>query len=210
MKHFFLFSLLMPLLSFAQPGQINSKVDTVISRYKEGAINEKFVRNSEGRKDGPYVRYTRFGNKYITGQYKDGAPVGTWSYYSSDSSGVLVQTLNFDTKQETFVDSLRVHSLICGPRYFGGNMLEYEYIQSRMRTDFTEAERQLYKGKTFTVTFTIDSISLKPVTIACTDQTLPESFRKKMEAIVADMPAWLPPVCNNKTEVWRFSVPFPF
>lgn len=182
----------------------------VTTYYRGGQLNERYILNSSHQKHGEYVRYTRYGKKYITGTYVNGLPAGTWNYYSSDTTGTLVQTLDFDNHRETFVDSLRVHTIICGPRYFGGNMLQYEYVSYHVKNDFTPEERAAHKGKTYTVSFTIDSVSMKPVMISVDNPDLPEPFRKKLETIVAGMPAWLPPVCKNKSEVWRFSVAMVF
>jgi hypothetical protein len=206
MKH------LVVILAICLSGTLFASGDTthVTTRYKDGKVNEQFVRNKNGEKDGSYIRYTRYGKKYIVGQYADGIPVGIWEFYSSDVNGVLVQKLDFDTHKELFVDSLRVPSLICGPRYFGGNMLEYEYIGRRIRSDFTAAERNQYKGKVLSVNFTIDKVTLKPAFVSCADQTLPKIIQDKMVKIVSEMPAWLPPVCKAGDAVWNFSVPFAF
>ena len=95
---------LLPLFSSAQ--------DTthVVTHYRDGQINDIYRRNSNGEKDGDYIRYTRLGKKYISGHYSNGIPIGIWQFYSSDTSGILVQTLDFDKHKETFVDSNRVHS----------------------------------------------------------------------------------------------------
>lgn len=201
----FLLSLL-PLFLFAQ--QDTTKVET---KYRNGELNEQYSTNKNGVKVGSYTRYTRYGKKYIVGQYDNGMPVGAWEFYSADTNGVLVEKLDFTTHKELFVDSLRVPSLICGPRYFGGNMLKQEYIQNRIKTDFTDAEKEQYKGQTFTVLFVIDDKSFKAVGVSCNDSGLSEDAKKKMEKIVSEMPAWLPPVCGKDKEiVWRFSVAFVF
>ncbi len=182
-----------------------------VTHYRDGKVNEKYIINSKKEKNGEYIRYTRYGKKYISGQYKDGEPVGVWEYFSSDTTGVLVQKLDFDAHKELFVDPLRVHSLICGPRYFGGSMIENEFIAHHIETDFTTEEKTFYHGQSFTVTFTIDSVSLKPVGITVDDQKLPTAFSAKMIAAVSAMPVWLRPVCSEgKNEVWRFSVVFTF
>lgn len=203
MKRLALFLSLAPLLLFAQR-------DTT-TYYSDGLLKEKYLLNKEGNKDGPYTCYSRFGKKYISGQYANGEPAGTWEFFSSDTNAFLVQKLDFTTHKELFVDSLRQPSLICGPRYFGGNFLRQEYIQNRIKTDFTEAEKELLKGQNYTVIFLVDQKTLRPVGASCADTELSETIRKKMEKIVAEMPAWLPPVCGkDKDTVWRFSVAFVF
>lgn len=179
--------------------------------YSDGLLKEKFTLNKEGNKDGSYTCYSRFGKKYISGQYANGAPAGTWDFFSSDTNAILVQKLDFTTRKELFVDSLRQPSLICGPRYFGGNFLRQEYIQDRIKTDFTAAEKEELKGQIYTVTFLIDQKTLRPIGVFCSDTELSEPLRKKMENIVSEMPAWLPPVCGkDKDTVWRFSAAFAF
>lgn len=204
----FLF-LTIPFLAYSQ---IPVKPDTgkVVTYYREGVINESYTLNAKGKKEGAYERNTRYGKKYIRGQYANGNPVGVWEFFSSDTTGVLVQKLDFNSHKELFVDSLRVPALICGPRYFGGNMIKQEYIQNAIKEQFTEAEREMYKGQTFSVMFSIDKITLKPIGVSCTDAGISEDIRKKMELIVSQMPAWLPPVCKESSEVWRFSVAFVF
>jgi hypothetical protein len=189
--------------------------DTLRTFYSGGQPKEVYTVNQAKEKEGDYVHYTRYGTKYISGHYKNGEPIGLWEFYSSDVNGYLVQKLDFDTHKETYVDSLRVPSLICGPRYFGGNMLQQEYIQRRIRTDFKESERQEMKGKIVSVNFSIDPKTLKPVGIECTDGTVTPEMRAQMVKIVSEMPAWLQPVCKSTGEtqpipVWRFTAVFVF
>lgn len=205
MKHFFTFLLF--LVSFSLFAQDTTHVNTY---YPGGKLNERYVVNSKKEKNGEYIRYSSFGKKYISGQYKNGQPVGVWEYFSSDTLGILVDSLNFDTHKELFVDPLHVSSLLCGPRYFGGKMLENEYINHRIQTDFTPEEKAFYHGQNFSVVFTIDSTTMKPVGISIDDPNLSPAFAAKIITIVSEMPAWLPPVCVGKEEVWRFSVTFIF
>lgn len=207
MKQIFIFLFaFVPALAFSQ-----ADTGKIVTHYKGGEINEEYSRNKDGNKDGAYVRYTRFGKKYIVGQYANGTPVGNWEFYSSDASGVLVQKLDFTSHKETIVDSLRIPTMICGPRYFGGNMLKQEFLQLHIKTDFTEAEREQYQGQAFTVFFTIDEKTLKPIGISCTDPGLTDAARKKLIQIVSEMPAWLPPVCGKGADpVWRYSAVFVF
>ena len=198
------FGFLLSLSIFAQDSTHH------VTYYRDGKLNEKYIINSNNEKDGEYVRFTRYGNKYISGQYKSGKPVGIWEYFSSDTEGVLVQKLDFDNHKELFVDPLKVTTLICGPRYFGGSMIQNEYIANRIKTDFTANEKAFYHGQNFTVTFTIDSVSMKPIGVSVDDPNLPIGFSSKMFTIISEMPAWLPPVCVDKSEVWRFSVVFIF
>ena len=46
--------------------------------------------------------------------------------------------------------------------------------------------------------------------VSVDDPNLPIGFSSKMFTIISEMPAWLPPVCVDKSEVWRFSVVFIF
>ncbi|HET6989832.1 MAG TPA: hypothetical protein VFJ43_00850 [Bacteroidia bacterium] len=203
MKTVFAFIIIF-LSSYSLFGQDTS---VVVNHYGDGKIYDTYKRNAAGEKEGDYIQYNHFGKKYITGQYKNGVPVGIWNYYSSDTSAELVEKLDFDQHKELFVDSNRVHSLICGPRYFGGTKLEKEYVAMREKYDFTEEEKKLYRGKTFIVSFTIDDKTYKAIGIAVDDNTIPEPIKSKLMKIAADMPAWLPPVCKDKSEVWRFSIP---
>lgn len=182
----------------------------VENHYRDGSIYDIYTKNSADEKVGPYIQYSRFGKKYIIGQYEKGVPVGVWNYYSSDTSGVLVQTLNFDTHQETFVDSNRVTQLICGPRFFGGRMAQNEYIARRIEKDFTPEEKRAYKGQAYVLSFSIDPKTFKVIGVSVDDPALPEPMKSKMLKIASEMPAWLPPVCKNKSEVWRFSVAIAF
>lgn len=201
----FLFPLLLAAQNASQPD-----TGQVVSRYSNGSVNESYRLNAAGNKEGVYVRYSRYGKKFVSGQYENGKPSGIWEFYSSDTLGKLVQKLDFTNHKELYVDSLRVPSLICGPRYFGGNMIKQEYIQQSIKNRFTETERAMLKGQSFTVVFTIDEKTLKPIGVNCDDNALPDDTRRKLEQIVTDMPAWLPPVCKNSSEVWRFSVVFVF
>ncbi|MDQ3111089.1 MAG: hypothetical protein M3R17_14445 [Bacteroidota bacterium] len=201
MKNLLIFTLLLSsTFLFAQ--------DTlrVTNYYRDGGIYNTYTNNSAHEKEGHYIQYSRFGKKFIEGQYEKGMPTGVWNYYSSDTSGVLVQTLNFDTHEETFVDSNRVTALICGPRYFGGRMAQNEYIARRIQNDFTKEEKDAYRGRSFVISFSIDRKSLKVVGVSVDDKDLSEPFKAKLIAIAAEMPTWLPPVCKDKSEVWRFSV----
>jgi hypothetical protein len=182
----------------------------VTNHYRDGQTYDTYTRNTAGEKEGVYVQYTRFGKRFIVGQYKNGIPTGTWNYYSADTSGVLVQTLNFDTHTETFVDSNRVPALICGPRFFGGRIAQNEYIARRVKSDFTKEEKETYRGRPFVISFSIDHSTLKVVGATIDDKDLSEPFKNKLLKIVNEMPAWLPPVCKDKDEVWRFSVPIIF
>ena len=208
MKNIFLF-----LVVFVSGISISAQEDTThfVTHYGDGKLNESYIINSQKQKNGEYVRYNHFGKKYISGQYKNGEPIGIWEFYSSDSTAVLVQKLDFDAHKELFVDPLRIPQMICGPRYFGGNMLKNEFIEHHIATDFTSEEKKMYAGQSFSVLFTIDSVSLKPVGISISDeQKLSPDFSAKLIAAVAAMPAWLPPACENKNKVWRFSVKFVF
>lgn len=195
------------LFSIALSAQDTTRV---VNHYRDGQVFDSFTRNSQNEKEGSYVQYSRFGKLYMSGQYKNGIPTGIWNYYSSDTSGVLVQTLNFDTHTETFVDSNRVTALICGPRYFGGRTAQNEYIARRVHSDFTKEEKDAYRGRPFVISFSIDPKTLKVVGVSIEDKDLQEPFKNKLVAIVSEMPAWLPPVCKDKNEVWRFSVPVVF
>ncbi|CAN5206251.1 hypothetical protein BH09BAC5_BH09BAC5_12250 [soil metagenome] len=178
--------------------------------YHDGTVYDIFFKNAEGQRQGPYLQYSRFGKKYVEGQYNNGLPVGIWNYFSSDTSGTLVQILNFDTHQETFVDSNRVTSLICGPRYFGGRVAKNEYVARRIESDFTSEEKANYKGMVYVLSFSIDPKTMKVTGVSVDDQNLPETMKAKMYAIANEMPAWLPPVCKDKSEVWRFSIGISF
>lgn len=196
--------LIVPMYLFAQDSTHITK------NYKTGKPDEDYFLNAAGNKNGKYLRYTRYGKLYVDGQYKDGVPVGTWNYYSGDTLGELVQTLNFDTHKETFCGSNRINSLICGPRYFGGNMLKQEYVQHRIKTDFTPEERNMLRGKSVLVVFEIDSVTYTPYGISVEDQAISPDLKAKMVKIIKEMPAWLPPVCTGGTSVWRMSVVFLF
>lgn len=184
----------------------------VQTTYKDGSKNEIYFTNKEGNRIGIYTRYTRYGKVYVSGQYNNGSPIGIWNYYTADTSGALVETLDFDKHKETFIDSSRVPGgLICGPRYFGGNAAKQEYIQLRIKSDFTEQERNMMKGKTPMVVFEVDQKTLTTYAGAVEDNALPLDVREKMVKIVEEMPAWLPPVCNKGADpVWRMSVVFVF
>ncbi|HTF04066.1 MAG TPA: hypothetical protein VK826_08570 [Bacteroidia bacterium] len=205
MKHFLFFF-------FFACATVLSAQDSVhvTNAYKNGEKNEDYFRNKDGNKHGKYIRYTRYGKVYIDGQYRNGTPVGTWQYYSADTSGVLVQTLDYDTHKELFCDSMRAQGLICGPRYFGGNMQQQEYIQLRIKTDFTEAERARLKGTTVLAVFAIDPATFKTYGVSVDDPALSEDLRQKIVRIVTEMPAWLPPTCKSQSMVWRMSAPFVF
>jgi hypothetical protein len=181
----------------------------VVKNYRNGNVDEDYYLNAAGNKNGKYIRYNRNGKVYIQGQYKNGSPAGIWNFYSADTSAVLVQTLNFDTKKETYLDSLRAPSLLCGPRYFGGNMLKQEYVQQRIKSDFTAAERAQLKGKTVMAVFEIDSVTYRPFGITIDDISITQDMRTKMIKIINEMPTWLPPVCRQNA-VWRMSVVFLF
>lgn len=179
--------------------------------YKDGSKNESYFVNKDGFRVGKYVRYTRYGKVYTEGQYSNGNPVGVWNYYRPDTSGALVETLNFDTHKETFVDSANVNSLVCGPRYFGGNTAKQEYIQLHIKTDFTEAELAMMKGKTVMAVFVIDDKTFTTYAITIENNAYPKDIMDKMTKIIAEMPAWLPPVCDKGDQaVWRQSVVFVF
>lgn len=195
------------LFKFAGNAQDTTHVNTV---YKGGEKNEYYYRDGNGNKIGKYLRYTRYGNTYIEGQYYNGQPVGVWNYYTAENTGKLVQTLNFDAFKETFLDTVNVPSLICGPRYFGGNMAKQEYVQYRISTDFTPAEHQRLKGTSVMAVFDIDTKTYKTNSISVDDPALSEDLRAKMVKIIREMPAWLPPICKGGTPVWRMSVVFLF
>lgn len=178
--------------------------------YKDGSKNEIYSVNKAGNKVGKYARYTRYGKVYVEGQYDNGTPVGVWNYYTADTSGQLVETLNFDAHKEVFVDSVRAQGLICGPRYFGGNSAKQEYIQLRIKNDFTEQEKAMMKGKSVMAVFEVDPKTFTTYAITIEDNALPEDIRKKMSKIIAEMPAWLRPLCSGGTPVWRMSVVFVF
>jgi len=183
----------------------------IVTYHKNGGINEDYYKSSNGDKIGSYKRYTRYGKLYITGKYNEGMPAGVWYYYSADTSGKLVQALDFDKHKELYVDSLRVPQLFCGPRFFGGNMIQMDYIQKRLRTDFTAEEREKYKGQSFTVSYTVDATTLKPILITPDQTYLSPDMAKRFIQIVKDMPAYLPPVCRPGSEpVWRTNVVFYF
>lgn len=201
MKHLFLFAAI-----FFSAFLYSQDTTRVVNTYRNGDIYDSYMRNAFGEKEGYYVQYSRFGKKLITGQYNNGIPFGTWNYYSADTSGRLVQTLDFDTHKEVFVDSIRVPALICGPRFFGGRTAQNEYIARRVKTDFTEAEKEVYRNRPFVVSFSIDRKTLKVVGVSIEDNDLQDDFKNKLIRIVSDMPSWLPPVCKDKSEVWRFSV----
>ncbi len=205
MKHL-IFLLAFTISTFAI-AQDTIHVTTV---YKAGQKNEDYYRNPAGDKHGKYVRFTKYGNKYVEGQYTNGFPSGIWNYYSADTAGILVQTLDFDKHKETFCDSMRVQGLICGPRFFGGNMLQQEYIQMRIKSDFTETERQRLKGTSVLAVFDVDPLTYKTIGINVDDAALTEDLKNKIIKIVSEMPAWLPPVCKDKNLVWRMSVVFVF
>ena len=182
----------------------------VTTSYTNGKKNEDYFRNLEGNKHGKYQRFTRYGKLYIEGQYNNGTPVGIWNFYSTDTLGELVQKLDFDSHKELMVDPYRVPSLICGPRYFGGNMLQQEYIQQRIKSDFTETEQAQLKGTSVLVVFEIDPKTYKPYGVVVEDNALSDDIKLKITKIVSEMPAWLPPVCKDGTPVWRMSVVFLF
>jgi hypothetical protein len=202
------------LLLFCSAFMINVHAQDTIpvtTTYTDGGKNEVYAINKEGNKNGRYVRYTRHGKVYVQGQYKNGTPVGIWNYYALDSSGALVQTLDFDKHTETFLDSVNVNSLVCGPRYFGGNPAKQEYIQLRLRTDFTEQERGSMRGKAIMVVFEIDPKTLTTFAVAIPNDALPKNISDKIQKIVTEMPAWLAPVCDKGDQpVWRQSVVFVF
>lgn len=179
--------------------------------YKDGSRNEEYFVNKDGNRIGKYVRYTRYGKVYTEGQYNNGTPVGIWNYYRPDTSGLLVETLNFDTHKETFVDSLNVNSLVCGPRFFGGNTAKQEYIQLRIKTDFTAEQKAFMKGKTVMAVFEVDILTFTTYAITIENHAYPVDIVNKMSKIIAEMPAWLSPVCDKgDVPVWRQSVVFVF
>jgi hypothetical protein len=164
------------------------------------------VLNKNGEKDGVYLQQSKYGKPYTKGQYKEGVPVGIWEYFTSDTLGVLVEKLDFDNHKELFVDPLRVHSMICGPRFFGGNMAQKDYIHHRVITDFTADERTKYKGQRYSISFDIDSTTYKPIAASIViDANAPAALQARMTAIVSEMPVWLTPVCHGDGEVWRFT-----
>lgn len=194
-------------------GTVQSHGDTTLVKttYKEGGRNEEYGLNKNGNREGKYIRYTRYGKVYTEGQYSNGAPVGVWNYYRPDTSGALVETLNFDTHKETYVDSVNVNSLVCGPRYFGGNSAKQEYIQLHIKTDFTEEERAMMKGKSVMAVFEVDQKTFTTYAVTVEDFALPIDIRNKIEKIVSEMPSWLAPVCDKGDQpVWRQSVVFVF
>jgi hypothetical protein len=201
-------------LSANAQSEVSSKLNDTLpvnNTYKDGSKNESYFVNTEGNKVGKYVRFTRYGNVYTEGQYDNGSPVGIWKYYAADTGGALVETLDFSTHKETFLDSANVNSLVCGPRYFGGNSAKQEYVQLRIITDFTEQERAMMKGKMIMAVFTIDDKSYKTMDVTIEDNALPYDIRVKMQKIVVEMPAWLAPVCDKEDKpVWRQSVVFVF
>lgn len=199
------------LLSFAFIIQLSAQDSTHITRnYRNGKLDEDYYLNASGEKNGKYIKYSRNNHKYVEGQFKNGFPVGTWNFYAADTTGDLVQTLNFDTHKETFCDSARVPSLVCGPRYFGGNFLKQDFVEQRIRTDFTEEERAKLKGKNIMVVFEVDSVTYKTYGADVQDNSVSPEIRAKMTKIVQEMPAWLPPVCTGGSLVWRMSVVFVF
>lgn len=211
--------LILLLITGAVSLNAQNTVDTVLTRdtllsvtknYKNGVLEEVYFHNTKGNKDSSYVKYTRHGKIYIQGQYKDGVPVGVWNYYSSDTAGYLVQTLNFDAHKETFVDPRSQHSLICGPRFFGGNFAMHEYVHHRITTDFTAEERAKLKGQRILAVFEVDSVKYTTYAVTIDDKSISWDTRVKMTRIVQEMPAWLPPVCKDGTKVWRHSVVFVF
>ncbi len=202
MKNLFFISYSL-LLSSCIFGQDTTRV---VNHFRDGKVYDTYLRNSNSEKEGAYIQYSRFGKKYIVGQYQNGEPKGVWNYYSSDTSGVLVQTLNFDSHTEFFVDSNKVTSLICGPRFFGGRMAQNEYIAHHIQNEFSNEEKTVYKGQVFVLSFSVDPKTLKVVGVTVDDPTIPDLFEKKLLKIAFDMPTWLPPVCKEKSEVWRFSV----
>lgn len=191
--------------------EVNGDTTTVKTAYKDGTKNEHYYLNKDGNRNGRYIRYTRYGKVYTEGQYNNGTPVGIWNYYSADTSGKLVETLNFDTHKETFLDSTNVNSLVCGPRYFGGNTAKQEYIQLRIKTDFTEQEKATMKGKSVMGVFEVDILTFTTYAITIENYGYPKNIIDKMIRIIAEMPAWLAPVCDKGDQpVWRHSVVFVF
>ena len=183
----------------------------IVNYHKNGSVNEDYYKSSNGDKIGSYKRYTRYGKLYITGKYNENMPAGVWYYYSADTSGKLLQVLDFDKHKELYVDSLRVPQLFCGPRFFGGNMIPMDYFQKRLRSDFSAAEREQYKGQSFTVSYTVDATTLKPILITPVQTYLSPDMANRFIQIVKDMPAYLPPVCRPGSEpVWRTNVVFYF
>ncbi len=181
-----------------------------ITRYKQGQINEQYWRLQSGEKHGSYIRFTRYGNTYLSGRYDHGKPIGIWELYRADSSKQLVQRLNFDTHQELFLDTANFPTLFCGPRFFGGNMIQNEYVANAIQTQFTEAERLALKGKKILVAFSIDQQTLKPIQVKVATADIDVATQKKLIAIVEAMPAWLPALPRTGVCVWEFSVPFLF
>lgn len=203
-----LFAFLFVFFAGTVPGQTGDTVH-VLTHHKNGAVNEDYNKIN-GLKSGEYKRYTRYDKIYIKGNYSNDSPTGIWEFYAADSAGKLIQRLDFDNHTELYVDSSRAHSLICGPRYFGGNMMQYEYIAKSIRAQFTPEEKRQMRGKAVNVFFTIDSITLKPGNCSINDATVANTIAAKMMRIVSVMPVWLPPVCKTDAMVWRFSVPFLF
>jgi hypothetical protein len=72
--------------------------------------------------------------------------------------------------------------------------------------DFTKEEKAAYHGRPFVISFSIDPKTLKVVGVSVEDKDLSPAFKAKLIAIATNMPAWLPPVCKDKNEVWRFSI----
>ncbi len=205
-KHIFLLLILTLSVGVSAQDTIPFK-----STYKGGSRNEEYLVNKDGNRIGKYIRYTRYGKVYTEGQYNNGTPVGIWNYYRPDTSGLLVETLNFDTHKETYVDSINVNSLVCGPRYFGGNTAKQEYIQLRIRTDFTEEQRAFMKGKSVMAVFEIDILTFTTYAITIENYGYPKDIVDKMYKIISEMPAWLAPVCDKgDVPVWRQSVVFVF
>ena len=89
-------------------------------------------------------------------------------------------------------------------------MLQQEYIQMRIKSDFTETERQRLKGTSVLAVFDVDPLTYKTIGINVDDAALTEDLKNKIIKIVSEMPAWLPPVCKDKNLVWRMSVVFVF
>ncbi|HTL82162.1 MAG TPA: hypothetical protein VL651_10680 [Bacteroidia bacterium] len=197
------------LASFILPTLLFSQKDTthITTHYRNGVVNENYVLNKNGEKDGAYLKQTKYGKVYTKGQYNNGVPTGTWEYYTSDTVGTLVEKLDFDAHKELFVDPLRVHSLICGPRFFGGNMAQKDYLHHRVITDFTADERAKYKDQRYSVSFVVDSTTYKPIAASIVvDANTPVELSQRMITMISEMPVWLPPVCRGEGEVWRFTV----
>lgn len=207
MKKLLLFTFLLPLFAFAQKDTTH-----VQTHYQNGKVNEEYVLNKDGNRDGAYIRKTRNGKNYIKGQYSNGQPTGIWEYYASDTTGELVEKLDFDSHKELFVDKYRVPSLICGPRFFGGSMIEQEYIQNHIKSDFTADERTAMAGQRYTVSFVIDSTTLKVISgsVMVNEKEVTPAVNDRLVKAVQDMPSWLAPICHGEGEVWRFSVTFVF